>query len=435
MGFFFLAASVVTSYYLLEVLLGQTEALLGTLAWMTGLQFLLDGGNTVEFFNLLFQFGCLYSFMHLLKSRKRLYGILLGALSGLSFLLRPNEIGTLISISLYCLYRMLLKREERPLQLRNLIIMFTSFFVTLLAVCLFLYFNGAFSMFVDDFIYYNFLYTKTGTGKLLALFFGIYHISPLFILAMSLWIFFLIRKPITDFEWKGAILNTALILFGLEIWLSTLSNQPFAHYFVSWLPAMSLIIAFGIHPLINSLETAQKHGAPYVRIFTVLVAASAVMFTSMNVWPSFSSFVSPLFKRGVLPALDINRNPDKAYVEYVVAHTSSEDFVWFWGNEVIFNIQTGRRIPSRLIYPYPLGTPGYATPQLVNATIQELRANPPAIIVDAAIDPLLPLDSQEWEQYPIVWPLIEYIRSSYRVTTYIGRDRFPVWTYLGKVQN
>lgn len=434
-GLLYLSVTIIISYRFFESLLGRTEAFFGTLAWLAGLRFLLDGGNTVEFYNLLFQFGCLFSFLLLLKTQYLRYSILIGALSGLSFLFRPNEIGVLIAISLQSLLQVIRDRQEIRQQFRRLMVIYASFSAVITIACLFLYVQGAFSMFVDAFIHYNLLYTQTKTGKLIALFFGIYHISPLFILAISMWIFLLIKKRRLEPDWKETLLQIILILFPLQIWLATLSNQPFAHYFISWMPAIGSILAFGLHSVIGVLSGERKRIETSLRIFTTLTFLTLTVFTGSSVRGQFSSFTASLFKTGSPPQLEMKYNPERIYIEYIISHTNPDDYVWIWGNEVIFNVQTDRRIPSRLIYPYPLGTPGYPSSQLVQETIRELKANPPVMILDRAIEPLLPIESKEWEQDQTVLPLIEYIRTNYSITEHLGPDELSVWMYNKRVDN
>jgi hypothetical protein len=68
---------------------------------------------------------------------------------------------------------------------------------------------------------------------------------------------------------------------------------------------------------------------------------------------------------------------------WVAARTESGDPILVWGVESNVYLEADRRVAGRYPYLMPLVTPGYSTPQQINAWVAELEADPPVVIVDA----------------------------------------------------
>lgn len=68
---------------------------------------------------------------------------------------------------------------------------------------------------------------------------------------------------------------------------------------------------------------------------------------------------------------------------WVTERTGPEERILVWGVDANVYIAANRGVASRYLYLMPLVTPGYSTPRQIAAWIQELDANPPAVIVDS----------------------------------------------------
>ena len=77
-----------------------------------------------------------------------------------------------------------------------------------------------------------------------------------------------------------------------------------------------------------------------------------------------------------------DRERAQAVAEVIGPASSGEARIWAWGNEPGVYFEADRLSTTRFCYLYALVTPGYATPELVDETLQELRADPPQFIVD-----------------------------------------------------
>ena len=60
--------------------------------------------------------------------------------------------------------------------------------------------------------------------------------------------------------------------------------------------------------------------------------------------------------------------------------------VLVWGNEPRLYDLAGRTPATAYAYLYPLTTPGYSTPALIDDVRRELTSHPPAIVIDAGSD-------------------------------------------------
>jgi hypothetical protein len=67
----------------------------------------------------------------------------------------------------------------------------------------------------------------------------------------------------------------------------------------------------------------------------------------------------------------------------IQAETGADDQIWVWGNETELYLAADRPSATRYSYLYPLVTPGYSTPEMVAATLRQLEAAPPALVIDA----------------------------------------------------
>lgn len=424
-GLIILWLTVGISYKFYYDMFGHHEAFVWTLIWLISLKSVLDGGSTIEFFNLPLLFAGMYCTFLLYKTRNFLFAFCIGCLGGISFFLRPNELGVFIPACLICLFYVIKNFRQAGFWLNSLIYMGIGFFIITTLFLLFLYFQGTLTDFYDAVIRFNLLYSQGNSNKFVAWFFGVYLLPTLFIVAFTSWIFLIINK-----EWKEAYIEKGfsyflVISFPIQVLLSIMSGRAYAHYYISWLPVITILVAFGAKPLRDILK---RFNPRYTNLFWVVISFLMIVFSIWSLRKPFTSFVSPILSTGSMPALDAKNNPDHVYVSYVTNNTIDTDYVWFWGNQVIFNVQANRKTPSRFIYPYPFSIPNYANTLLVNETINELKMNKPALIIDPTTDDFPPVDSLNWANHEIVLPLIHYILENYMIIEYIGAEEWIVWS-------
>ena len=427
-GLLVLFIAVLISYRLFLEWFGPLEAFFGTLAWLFELQFMFDGGNTVEFFNLPLSFGALYLMSRWQTTGGREPAMLLGALGGISFFLRPNEIGILAATCAFCLFRAIRPPGGFHPSMAGLVNILVGFGSTAFITCSWLILQGDFAEFLDIVIRYNYLYAQVEKGILQSLFVGIYFVIPLFILSFTLWLMLLFRKLPDSPDRNAPFLSFLGLAFPIQIWLTILSKRLYPHYYISYLPVMSVMTVFSLRFLLQMMRVSSRKVNSRVGISLLTVLAALMLFvTASRQWKTASEIISSLVGSGRFPAVDQRKNPDRLYVNYIRERTDPADTVWFWGNQVTMNVQAGREAPSRFLYTYPFGVQGYPTESMIRETIAELMQARPALIIDASMDEMASIDSEAWRDDPTAWPLVEYIRIHFRTTDTLGPQGWVVW--------
>jgi hypothetical protein len=73
----------------------------------------------------------------------------------------------------------------------------------------------------------------------------------------------------------------------------------------------------------------------------------------------------------------------RAVAEVLAGTTDPGDRLWVWGNAPQLYLAAERQQATVYAYLFPLVTPGYATPAMVDAALADLAGDPPRVIVDA----------------------------------------------------
>jgi len=168
---------------------------------------------------------------------------------------------------------------------------------------------------------------------------------------------------------QGATTPWAVALaFGLidlpvEIMLSSLSGNNFRHYYMALMPSICVLQAF-LPGWLLSLSGAFRRMA----------------------WVWAAAVVLPLVISGAFSTYDqISIDEDQALsemIQYVEDHTQPSDRVLQWGDLPMINTVSGRLAPSRYFFIDPLFLPNYTSHYHTDAFLADLKANPPALIVD-----------------------------------------------------
>ncbi|MBN1200677.1 MAG: glycosyltransferase family 39 protein [Anaerolineae bacterium] len=176
--------------------------------------------------------------------------------------------------------------------------------------------------------------------------------------------------------------------------LTNLSGRGYPHYFLTPLPVFVPLVILGLSAWLDR-GWLDRWVRPIRRLSWAYLALVVI------VPPLLTALLAVLAVEGRLVA------PAKqhALADYVRQHTVPDDTILVWGaiSEVYF--QSGRRSASRYHYSYPLTTPGYTTGADIRRFVDDLRANRPVLIIDAAWGikervppPLDPALRQDWAQ-------------------------------------
>jgi hypothetical protein len=396
---------------------GGGAAIFGTFAWLVGVPrlFLADGVQTsyVEFYGLPLQLGAL-ALLPLDASSLRPGGraVVIGALGGAAFLLKPTLGGIWIAAAIVAL----LAHDRRALGWLATVAASAITVVSLAFVPFAL--AGAFGDLVDQAFRYNSAYASFASvgDRAFAIALGARLTLPsgLALVAAFAWI-----ASVARLAEAPIVLRVALIALPLEVALSTF-GRAYNYYFLPWLPAMGVLAAYAA-----SLVTARMRP----RTGTAILVAAAV---AMAIVPA-----------RLLLRLELETPAsDAPYVaaRFLDSTIGPRETVLVWGShsEVLF--LADRLSPTRFVYQYAaLETKGYASSERVDQLVADLERARPALIVDASADSFVtpPLDRAGMASYVSPEPQYAVLPELARVADFVAANYvrsgtvdglgWPVW--------
>jgi hypothetical protein len=409
----FLVIAVVLGHRALRREFGPVAAFVGSLAWLVALpRLFLEYGQTsfVEFYALPLQFGALLLLKEVpaLTTRR---GVVIGALGGAAFLLKPTLVGVWVAIATVALIS---RRREA---IASVVAIAVGGLVSLAIVVAWAAARGVLGEMVDQALVYNRAYSAFApvSERIDAVVSGLRLTVPsgLAVVAVGAWVYAVLVR-----RFAPNLLGVALVAFPIEIALSTW-GRGYHYYFIAWLPSMAVLTAFAVS------ELRRIAPARFVRPALVLSALA------MSVLPAF------LVTRLAL-ATDAGRL--SAAAAYVATNTRPSDTVLIWGShsEVLFLAE--RRSPSRYVYQYAaLSTRGYATPARVAEFLADLQRARPALILDASRESFVtpPMDlaglrawvspEAQYAPLPELEDVVKFIQATYDRAGTEPATGWPVW--------
>lgn len=426
----FIVSSTLLSYMILKNSFGRTPAIFGTTTWLIALSQLLQGGNTVEEYNLLLQFTLLLLFCRAETHREIWPYHLIGVLSGLSFLLKPNLVGVLFAIFVY-----LILQKVFVIGWRNLIFRFSAILLGItivgLPIVLYLLFNGIISEFIDQVFIYNSVYTNVSLQNKLGLSLMAFKRFPVLsiisFLGFVIGIIFISLK----IKWnsnKFILTKLGVLLFPIEIVLASLSGRTYNHYYIAILPSVSILLAQLGFLILQSLRNLRRQfnlGLPLLFILLVLLNYNQ-FFVLVN-----RNLEQKLIGKKLSPRSFYFNNFEEHQetIRFIKENTIPSDYVLVWGSEATINFVTQRSSPSRYFHQYALFTPNYYNLERFLEFTHEIKTKKPKIIIDASTSTI----DQEVGTVAIVPPINPVKRTVWlldRGYRFDGMD-----TFFDEVQN
>jgi hypothetical protein len=212
------------------------------------------------------------------------------------------------------------------------------------------------------------------------------------------------------------------IVIGLALFVFQI--RFFSHYAIPLAVPLGILAGLGYERLraLMASRPAIRPRAALMAPFLVTLVVSMVAGTSAGL-----SEMQPVARN----ASRIERVADT--LRGLAASPGSPIFVW--GNHPSLYEAADRSPATRYSYLYPLVTPGYTTPELIDATLAELEAHPPAVVVDAStsrpgepgFQPLLmPHETiSDGRDLDLLDPLRGFVRSRYRLVGVV--DGWPIY--------
>jgi hypothetical protein len=370
--FLFLFSSVLLSYFLLVRQWGKFAALVGTLLWLSGLRTTLFGGNYTEEYSLFFSFLALSFFWQKIQ-RPTIKGLdfLIGLTGGMSFLFRPNNIGIHLSIGLTILLTGILNKSIWQ-AIKRLLLLGLGVLLPLALMLIYFAWRGGLLALLEAVFVYNFTYTGShlNLSSTLRASFIFLNIGLLFALIGYLLLIVGIARQ--GLKTVAAWYYLLLVGFPMEIILSALSGRAYNHYFICWLPMISLLIAFAFSSIWKWVNL-NPISRPSITYGVLLLIILIVDWQGLGI---YSHAAIDLFT-GKRPIEYLD--PVSAYIR---EHTKPQDKVLIWGAQAGINFTAGRESPTSY-FLYPMFIPSNLSIQLEDRFLADIQSHPPSMIVDA----------------------------------------------------
>lgn len=414
-------------YKFMEETLGKWPAVFGTVLFLLFLSRLLDGGNLVEEYALLFQFLVLLFATYSLKKPQPWILILLGIAAAATFLLRPNIIGLPLTLGLMWAWKALFQRDRHVLT--DAACFLAGSVGTLLIVVLFFALNQALAQLWDALFAFNFIYSHADLMQQIdSIRTGFSVTGLLGALAFSGWIMaiYVLRTNEKSLRPYSEVVTVLVIALPIEILLTVLPGRSYTHYYMTWLPVFASLAAFLLAAIGKLLAKARDDS------FRVVSLSLLIGFSFLPVWnllTPLSETVRQVVYFGGVPPISYAGNRLEPTLRFLNENTTPEQKVLFWGNTVAPNWLSGRVAPTRFVYQTSFFEESYIRPELVAELVADLRANPDALIIDTsegdrslAIDPAI--------APPVLRPIYEFIHDNYAPGDKMGRTGWQLYVPL-----
>lgn len=425
-----LSAALLLAYAGLSRFLKKPAVLMGILTGFLAFTTLRSGNHT-EDFSLLPVFAALYVFIRSRETAGRPTDfIAIGLLSGITFLLRPNNIAIFVDIGIVLLAAALVVRQIKIALIR--LGWMGIGFLTVQAITM-AYFaaRGALPDYVDAVFRFNFLYAAQYQSLLEGTLAGIGSLPIVYFLAMAGMIVITVEL-ITDRKLPRAGLQALRLLILLSLPLcvamSGLSGRGFPHYYLLWIPAVTMQIAYLADWLIRRFE-----GLEFFRKSVVLAKSTLLVltlgffgFTAQSSIGASIQFFRQAYIEGGMPRPDVRNHGALQVRDYFLNHSfaSENPYLLVWGHDVLFYLVTQKISPTRYIYRTPLVTPGYVTESMALELLEDIESKKP-LILDTADAP--PIGDPFWESIPGMGKVMEYIVQNYVLAARFTSQGFPLY--------
>ncbi|NJO07176.1 MAG: glycosyltransferase family 39 protein [Chloroflexaceae bacterium] len=430
-------AASVCGFFLMSRAFDAISAVFATILWLITLPLILDGGNLVTEYALPWQFLILYLFWSIEKHKTYSWKcVALGIAVSMCFLFKPNTIGIGIAVVVYWLGAHVLVRRTLS-SLRPIVLVGVGSVLLGLAIAAYFRVNHAFGALFDAVLRYNIVYSATDSqSKFFSLSDGIATLpsTGIYALALTAWITGLFMVIHNDDQDKTIrpLLAVSLVGLPVELVLSSISGRSYNHYYMAWLPMMTILVAFFAYTLRQHIPTRlDVFGCWRIRLTTVILIGLLVAF-----WTQQSATMR--FKQKA------NQERYIHVTEYIQKNTHEQEYVLMWGAEAVVNFMSRRPSPTRFVYQYPLYTVSYQSATLVQEFMHDIETNKPVLIIDTSatngvIPPLNPDQRSGWsplnDPYGLSYGVLPEMESvfAYIHSHYTLVDTIHAWNVYRRV--
>jgi hypothetical protein len=439
----FLLGAAIAGFLALQMVFDSATAFASTILWLVSLPQVLDHGNTVEEYSLLFQFAAIYFYLRSEKNSKQFWNeIMVGIMAAMAFSLRPNNIGVPVAIGLVLLVVAFFSPKERAHTFKRIAAMVLGSAIVFSMIGIYFVANKSLGYLFDAVFVFNYYYSRAKMflwesftkGYTSLIFLVPLGMAGLVGLISCLYEYWKQGRKESDLM-KICFALFALMVVPIQLYLSLLSGRRYLHYYVAWLPVLAILTAFLIS-WVQQLAGKIFADIRYRNILNFLIASGLILAFGIKPvierMPPLNNLFETIRLNKSLPKPDYSAVEQGMYVEYILSHTQPGDYVLIWGNASVYNFLAERKSPSRFVYTYAFGVPNYISQEMVDELMFDITQKKPLILDATAEDRTIErIDSDMWSDIPVTQGLIRFIEENYVHVDTVGPHRFRVWVYKG----
>ena len=380
--FIFIFCAFLILYKILSKQWDSNSILFGITLASLGLRDVLGYGNYTEEYSLLFNAIGLLLFLSIEDNPKKLRSyFVIGALFGLSFTFRANNIGGLFGILLAIFLFFTLKRNFIEAT-KTIFIILAGFTLPLLLWTLYFALQGAAGDMIYASLIFNFAYSSAKDRSVLFLFegFGKYGMGWISWLTLLAWIVLLIRAVYNFKDNKLSLLEYFLVFwFPIEVLLSNLSGRNFGHYYISWTLTVAVYCGF-LFANLQSFVLKKVHSikiAERINNMVIFLVATFILVTLLPIMLRYGNTLKVFLSQS---DSIVYNDPISLYIKQ---NTEPNHQVLTWYSDLGINFMAERISPVKYVY-YPLFYEGTLTDEIELGYIQDLKTNQPEMIIDCS---------------------------------------------------
>ena len=347
----FFAASLFIAYWFIKKRYGFLPAISTIFLGAHLLKFVIGYGNYTEEYSILFTWMAIAALALLVNKKKPFWPFfLMGATFVLNFLLRANNIGTIIAVALVALIYVHFKQKEVKIW-QPIAYLFIGALIIGLPTALYFIINGTFGAMIDASILYNFAYSAVGSKSFsLSSTPAISAFNGWFYVFLILWLVGIV-KLVRNFRKKtfDPFLLLTVLAFPIEYLMSSVSGRGYGHYFICWIPACMLLLSFGLSVIQEEVIKTSfriKCETTYKELILGLLLI-VVIASSFNLVNSTAQFLAA----NIIPP-NTNYEYQDPVSRVIEKLTDETDKVLVFGGQAGINIMARRdSIDGALFYP------------------------------------------------------------------------------------
>jgi len=157
----------------------------------------------------------------------------------------------------------------------------------------------------------------------------------------------------------------ALVDFPVAFLAGTLTGRAFAHYFMPLLPSMTFLLGFAVYCLFPAGVNQTRRAVSWAWLVVLMIPVF------------FPALAKTVEQMGVSDDRQV-----RAVAQYIQEQTRPGDPVYQWGISTAIYELAGRTSPTRFFFGNTLFFDGYSGIYHTSRLLNELKANPPVLIVD-----------------------------------------------------